>query len=179
MRPAAFLLTGLILVLLSACAGVHQKAGSLPLGFDKRNRYDRRDRPQGRWRTFYDSARTQPYTSGRYRHGRPVRTFKYYDATGVLSKSEQYGREGYCVVTDWYASGKPARRGQAQWVTGGKGARFYWFGPWASFTEQGDTTSLDFYGDGRQQRRILFERGRRALLETYEGNELISTRKLP
>ncbi len=166
--PTRLLGYGLLLLGLGACAGTHQKAGPAPLGFDVRNRYDRRDRPQGRWRTYYDSARTQPYTTGRYRHGRPVRTFRYFDATGALAKTEQYGREGNCLVTDWYASGRPARRGRAQWLTGGKGARFYWFGPWVSFSEQGDTTALDTYVDGQQTARIGFENGRRATLETYD-----------
>ena len=159
----------LLIMLLGSCVGANQKAGSVPLGFDARNRYDRRDRPQGRWRTYYDSARTQPYTTGRYRHGRPVRTFRYFDPGGALGKSEQYGRAGNCVVTDWYAGSRPARRGRAQWLTGSKGARFFWFGPWVSFSEQGDTTALDTYVNGTQTTRIGFKNGRRATLETYDS----------
>ena len=155
-------------LLSGACAGPHQVAGALPLGFSARNRYDRHDHPKGRWRTFYDAENKQPYTAGRYRHGRPVQTFNYYDPTGSLAKSEHYGREGYCDVTDWYPSGKPARRGKAQWVTSGKEARFYWYGPWVSFSEQGDTTALETYLDGKQATRIGFENAKRATLETYD-----------
>jgi antitoxin component YwqK of YwqJK toxin-antitoxin module len=168
------------LVLCSACTDSRLAAGSLPLGFSARNRYDRHDQPKGRWRTFYDAANKQPYTVGRYRHGRPVHTFNYYDPTGTLAKSERYGRDGYCDVTDWYPSGKAARRGKAQWVTSGKQARFYWFGPWVSFTEQGDTTALETYLDGKPATRIGFENGKRATLETYdERGRVLSTSKLP
>lgn len=178
MRPL-FLLLLPILSLFAACVGSHRATGSLPLGFGPRNRYDRHNQPQGRWRTFYDEARQEPFTIGRYRHGQPIRTFKYFAPTGALDHSEQYGRDGYCVVTYWYPSGKRAREGRAQWLTGGKGARFYWFGPWASFSEQGDTTALDTYDDGNQRARIAFELGRRATLETFDGHgRVLSTTKL-
>lgn len=155
-------------LLLGGCAGIHQKAGTAPVGFGPRNRYDRQDRPQGRWRTYYDSARTLPYTAGRYRHGRPIKTFSYYAPTGRLDRSEEYGRDGFCVVRYWYPSGKLARQGRAQWLTGSKGARFYWFGPWFSLAEQGDTTALDTYTDGKHTARIGFENGKRATWETYD-----------
>lgn len=171
------LLTGPLL--LAACVGSRPATGTLPLGFGPRNRYDRHDQPQGRWRTYYDAERKEPYTTGRYRHGQPVRTFQYYAPTGALDHSEKYGREGYCVVTYWYPSGKRAREGQAQWLTGGKGARFYWLGPWASFGEQGDTTALETYDNGRQATRISFEQGRRATLETYDTTgRVLTTTKL-
>ena len=47
---------------------------------------------------YYDSADAQPFTAGRYRHGRPVRTFRYYAPTGQLDHSERYRREGFCEV---------------------------------------------------------------------------------
>ena len=165
--------------LLAGCAGSHGAAGTLPLGFSPRNRYDRHDRPKGRWRTYYDAANKQPYTVGRYRHGNPVRTFNYYSPTGALEKSERYGKEGFCDVTDWYPSGKVARRGKAQWITNGKEARFYWFGPWASFTEQGDTTALETYVDGKPATRLGFENGKRAMLEAYDQHgRVVSTLRL-
>ena len=72
-----------------------------------------------------------------------------------------------------------ARRGKAQWVTGGKGARFYWYGPWVSFAEKGDTTALETYADGTQAARIVFENGQRAVRETYDRKgQLQQTQKL-
>lgn len=179
MRLLFFLLLTSAL-LAASCLGPRRAAGPAPLGFDPRNRYDHHDRPRGRWRTYYDAARTQPYTVGRYRHGRPVRTFQYFAPTGALEKSEQYGREGYCDVTDWYPSGKVARRGRAQWLTGSQGNRFYWFGPWTSFSEQGDTTALEQYADGKIATRIGFTQGQRAVLETYnQYGKVESSRRLP
>jgi hypothetical protein len=68
------LFTGLLFC--GACAG--------PRGFWKPNRTDRNGLAKGRWRTYYDAAEKEPFTTGQYRHGRPVRTFRYYSPTGVL-----------------------------------------------------------------------------------------------
>jgi len=180
MRFPALMLATCLSLWLGACAGPRATTHYGPRGFWQPNRFDRKGLEQGRWCTYFDSANKQPFTTGRYRHGRPVRTFKYYGPAGVLDHSERYGREGFCEVTYWYPGGQVARRGPAQWVTGAKGARFYWFGPWVSFTEKGDTTALETYVDGTQSSRMLYENGRRAALETYDrGGRLESTQKLP
>ena len=57
-------------LLLSACAGSQATTRHQPRGFWQPNRSDRQGREQGRWRTYYDSADAQPFTAGRYRHGR-------------------------------------------------------------------------------------------------------------
>ena len=150
-----------------------------PRGFWRPNRFDRHGLEQGRWRTYYDSANTQPYTAGRFRHGRAVGTYRYFSPEGLLDHSEKYGRAGACVVTYWYPSRHVARRGRAQWDTGAKGARFYWLGPWVSFSEKGDTTALESYVDGKQMTRLTYENGRRATLETYgQKGRLLSAKKL-
>ncbi|MFC7666593.1 toxin-antitoxin system YwqK family antitoxin [Hymenobacter humi] len=112
MRFKVFVLL-LCSALLNACV-----ANNGPRGFWKPNRYDRNSLAKGRWRTYYDNDSKQPFTTGKYRHGRPVGTFRYFAPTGSLDHSERYGRDGLCEVTYWHPSGKVARRGSAQWVTG-------------------------------------------------------------
>lgn len=123
MRLQVFLLL-VCSVLLSACA-----ANNGPRGFWKPNRYDRNSLAKGRWRTYYDAEGKQPFTTGKYRHGRPVGTFRYFDPTGALDHSERYGQDGLCEVTYWHPSGQVARRGHAQWVTGKKEPAFMGTGP--------------------------------------------------
>lgn len=60
--------------LLGACASSHTPATRAPRGFWRSNRFDRAGKAQGRWRTYYDSADAQPFTTGRYRHGRCARS---------------------------------------------------------------------------------------------------------
>ena len=114
MRPSRLATVVAIALLLSACAGAPATTRHRSRGFWLPNRYDGRGREQGRWRTYYDPADTQPFTAGRYRHGRPVRTFRYYVPTGQPDHSERYRRAGFCEVTYWHPGGQVARRGPAQ-----------------------------------------------------------------
>ncbi|WP_201977929.1 toxin-antitoxin system YwqK family antitoxin [Hymenobacter rubidus] len=158
--------------LLASCAGTKYS----PHGFWKPNRSDRHGLARGRWRTYYDDANKQPFTAGQYRHGRPVRTFRYYAPTGQLDHSEEYGRDGYCEVTYWHAGGQVARRGRAQWVTGkGKAPRFYWYGPWTSYDPDGQITSIQNYTDGTLSRTETYEHGQLTQVETYEASRKIRT----
>lgn len=158
-------------LLLGACAS----SGPNDRGFWKPNRSDRHGLAKGRWRTYYDANKRELFTTGQYRHGRPVRTFNYYSPTGALDHSEVYGKEGFCEVTYWHPSGKVARKGKAQWVTGAKGARFYWFGPWTTYAEDGQVTAVQTYTDGVITRAETYENGQLNQVETYEANRRTRT----
>lgn len=160
------------LLLCGACVSQRPASYHGPRGFWQTNRFDRHGKAQGRWRTYYDQADKQPFTAGRYHHGRPIRTFYYYTPTGQLDHSERYGREGFCEVTYWYPDGQVARRGHAQWVTGAKGARFYWFGPWTSYAKDGQSTAIETYTDGSLTRVETYENGKLLKVETYERGRL-------
>ncbi|HEX8506088.1 MAG TPA: hypothetical protein VF630_12035 [Hymenobacter sp.] len=167
MRFLQLVLLPSVALMLGACAS----SGPADRGFWKPNRSDRHGLAKGRWRTYHDSDKKEPFTTGQYRHGRPVRTFNYYSSTGALDHSEVYGKEGFCDVTYWYPSGKVARKGKAQWVTGAKGARFYWFGPWTSYAEDGQVTAVQTYTDGTITRAESFENGQLSRVEEYIGGK--------
>ena len=163
-------------LLLASCAGFQASTTHAPRGFWRPNRSDRHGLETGRWRTYYDEANRQPCTAGRYKHGRPVRTFRYYAPTGQLDRSEAYGRDGLCEVTYWHSGGQVARRGHAQWVTGkGRAPRFYWYGTWTSYSPEGQTTAVQTYTDGTITRAEDYEQGRLTRVETYEGNRRVRT----
>ncbi len=163
-------------LLLGACAGTRPAAHHGPSGLPGPNRFDRRGRAQGRWRTYYDDpAQAQPFTTGRYRHGRPVRTFRYFAPTGALDHSEKYRRQGFCEVTYWYPGGQVARRGPAQWVTGsGQTPRFYWFGQWTGYAPDGQVTGVQQYVDGTLTRAETYQDGKITRAETYKGPKLLT-----
>ena len=151
-------------LLLNSCASSQ--------GFWKSNRFDRNGRATGRWRTYYDANNKELFTAGRYRHGRPVGTFQYYDATGKLDRSEHYERQGFCEVTYWYPGGQVARKGHAQWVTGkGQSPRFYWYGPWTSYDANGQITSIQTYTDGKLTRTETYQNGQLTEVETLEAEK--------
>lgn len=165
MHFSRLLLLGLLFC--AACAGPRRTA----------NRTDGHGLSRGRYHTYYgDSARSQPYTVGRFRHGRPVGQFRYFAPTGKVEKTERYGADGFCEVTYYYPGGQVERRGHAQWVTGAKGARFFWFGPWIYYDEAGQITAIQTYTDGTHTATDVYTNGRHTGTEIYKNGQLVETR---
>jgi antitoxin component YwqK of YwqJK toxin-antitoxin module len=71
-------------------------------------------------------------------------------------------------VTYWHPNGKIARQGHAQWLTGAKGARFYWFGPWTSYAEDGQKTAVNTYTDGKLTRAETYQDGQLIRVDTFD-----------
>jgi len=69
-----------------------------------------------------------------------------------------------------------ARRGHAQWVTGQKGARFYWFGPWIYYNERGQIQAIQTYTDGAHTATDVYSDGRHTATEIYQNGRLVETR---
>jgi antitoxin component YwqK of YwqJK toxin-antitoxin module len=159
-------------VLLSGCAGSRFALAPPAWAFWLPNRFDRHGLETGRWRTYYDDGHQRPYTAGRYRHGQPVRTFRYYGPTGQLDRTETYQQEGRCEVSYWHPGGQLARRGPAQWVTGkGQAPRFYWYGTWTSYESDGQISAIQTYDDGNITRAETYENGQLTQVETFEKNK--------
>lgn len=114
--------------------------------------FDRLGQRQGRLRTYYDDARTQLLTRGRYRHGQPVGRWRYYALAGELQRQELYRRHGFSDVTYYYPSGRVARRGRARVVDEPSGAHFFWLGEWQHFSPAGTLDSVQLYELGKNVR---------------------------
>ena len=173
MRAPRLLLLLIISALLVSCTGSRFAAAPPAWAFWKNNRFDRNGRETGRWRTYYDDyGHHRPCTAGRYRHGRPVKTFQYYDPAGKLDHSEAYGQDGYCEVSYWHPGGQLARRGPAQWITGrGQSPRFYWYGTWTSYEPDGQVSAVHTYVDGTLTRAETYEKGQLTEVEIFEHNK--------
>lgn len=119
---------------------------------------DRHDQRQGRWNTYYDDARTQLFTRGRYRHGQPVGRWRYYTLAGARQRRERYHRHGFSDITYYYPGGQVARQGQARVVDEPDGQHFYWLGEWKYYSLAGALDSVQTYDLGkRQHTRYLTE----------------------
>ena len=133
--------------LATACAGTHTT-----------EHLDRHDQRQGRWNTYYDDARTQLFTRGRYRHGQPAGRWRYYTQAGALQRRERYRRHGFSDIIYYYPSGKVARQGRARVVDEPDGQHFYWLGEWNYYSLAGALDSVQTYELGkRQSTRYLTE----------------------
>jgi len=133
------LLLSLLAALATACAGRRAT-----------ERLDRHDQRQGRWTTYYDDARTQLFTRGRYRHGQPVGRWRYYALTGHLQRRERYRRHGFSDITYYYPDGRVARQGRARVVDEPDGQHFYWLGEWNYYSLAGALDSVQTYEFGKR-----------------------------
>ncbi len=113
-------------------------------------RTDRRGQRQGRYRTYYDDARTQLFTRSRYRHGQAVGRWRYYAQAGELQRQERYRRHGFSDITYYYPGGRVARRGRARTVDEPGGAHFYWLGEWQFYSPAGTLDSVQAYRFGHR-----------------------------
>jgi hypothetical protein len=131
--------------LATACVGSHPA-----------ERLDRHDQRQGRWTTYYDEARTQLFTRGRYRHGQPVGCWRYYALGGRLQRRERYRRHGFSDITYYYPGGEVARQGRARVVEEASGPHFYWLGEWKYYSLAGALDSVQTYNLGKCQNTRYF-----------------------
>ena len=134
------LLFGLLLALATAYASTRPPAG----------RTDRQGDRQGRYRTYYDDARTQLFMRGRYRHGQPVGRWRYYAPAGEVQHKERYRRHGLSDITYYYPSGRVAKRGYARLADEPDGLHFYWFGDWNYYSPAGALDSVQVYTLGKR-----------------------------
>ncbi len=133
------LLLSLLLALATACASTR------PTG-----RTDRQGDRQGRYRTYYDASRTQLFTRGRYRHGRPVGRWRYYAQAGEMQHQERYHRHGLSDIVYYYPSGQAFKQGHARLANEPDGLHFYWFGDWNYYSPAGTLDSVQVYSLGKR-----------------------------
>ena len=110
---------------------------------------DRQGRRRGHYSTYYDDARTQLLTRGRYRRGQPVGRWRYYAQAGSLQRQERYRRHGFSDITYYYPTGQVARRGRGRTVAEPDGAHFYWLGEWQCYSPVGALNSVQVYKLGK------------------------------
>jgi hypothetical protein len=80
-------------LLATASACTTAVPGRQHAAFWRTNGYDRQGEQQGRWRTYFDAQKQTRFTTGRYRHGRPVGHWRYYTQLGGLDHEERYRRD--------------------------------------------------------------------------------------
>jgi hypothetical protein len=125
---------------------------SWPLGH-ARNHRDAKGQRHGYWQEYFDAAEKQVANRGRYRHGRPVGLWRYYNPNQQLERKERYLRvpARQLAITYYHPNGQIARQGRAQYVLQPDGAQFYWFGEWKRYSESGQAETPEYYVKGQLQ----------------------------
>ncbi|WP_187260854.1 toxin-antitoxin system YwqK family antitoxin [Pontibacter beigongshangensis] len=119
-----------------------QKQGFL---FFRINRFDKEGRFHGRWKVHHEEE-GYLIRKGRFRHGREVGKWKYFYPDGTTFMEEKWKRgKGEIRVKRYYENGELKRKGKARLDTAGEQVRFYWFGDWKVYNEQGQYTHTEKY----------------------------------
>lgn len=114
------------------------------------NRFDREGRFQGRWKVRVGDNETLVW-NGRFRHGREVGTWKYYYPSGKRLMVEKRKRnQDYILVKRFHENGNLAKEGRARLVTTGNIIRYYWFGNWKVYDENGRFSHREYYENGNE-----------------------------
>ncbi|MFT2007632.1 toxin-antitoxin system YwqK family antitoxin [Pontibacter sp. 13R65] len=105
--------------------------------FFKINRFDKEGQFHGRWKVYHEED-GYLIRKGRFRHGREVGKWKYYYPDGTTYMVERWKpRKGEILVKRYNENGTLNREGKARLDTTGERLRFYWFGDWKVYNENG------------------------------------------
>ncbi|WP_157593650.1 toxin-antitoxin system YwqK family antitoxin [Pontibacter actiniarum] len=155
-RPHRLLCLALLLLLPAACAVAQQQESSLPRKETKRvflffriNKFDEEGRYHGRWKVYFGDD-GQVIRNGRFRHGVEVGKWKYYYTDGTRSMKEKYNRHDNTIkVKKYHENGKLARVGQARIIRTPAETRYFWFGEWQVYDQQGQYSHTETYQSGK------------------------------
>jgi len=113
------------------------------------NRLDKEGRLHGRWKARVGENGIL-VRNGRFRHGTEVGTWKYYYPSGKLLMVEKHKRKhDYVLVKRYHVNGNLAKEGRARLVKAGNMIRYYWFGDWKVYDEEGRFNHREYYENGK------------------------------
>ncbi|WP_237144202.1 toxin-antitoxin system YwqK family antitoxin [Pontibacter pamirensis] len=114
------------------------------------NRFDNSGRFHGRWKVLGLDDKTV-IRKGRFRHGRERGTWRYYYPSGKLYMVEKYKRRlDHILVKRYHENGALAKVGQARMEDTTEKTRYFWFGNWKVYDEQGNFSNNEYYENGHQ-----------------------------
>lgn len=100
----------------------------------KKNRYDRNKQMHGKWKMYWDDEEKIKMSHGRFRHGKPVGRWKYYNNQGQIEKFEIIRRKkGVIKTTVYHTNGQVQKKGLARIMMDKDDLVYYWFGEWKCY----------------------------------------------
>jgi hypothetical protein len=126
----------------------------------KINRYKNKER-HGRWIIYQDSTNTKIDNTGKYRHGIPKGTWKYYDPESHLQRKEKYFLHRI-QITHYYPNGKIRKKGRARIVTSDQLIHYFYYGDWLVYDTTGSLIKKELYKEGILASEIFLKNELRA-----------------
>ena len=112
------------------------------------NAFDKNQEYHGRWKVYINDDKDL-IRNGRFRHGREVGTWYYYNPGGKLFMKEKYTRNSPVIqVWRYHENGNVAKAGTAKLYRDATMAHYYWEGDWQVFDKQGNFTHTETYLKG-------------------------------
>lgn len=108
------------------------------------NRFDNSNRFHGMWKIKGADGKTL-LRKGRFKHGKEKGKWRYYYPSGQLMMVERYKRKlDYIQVRRYHENGALAREGQAKVEETKQKTRYFWFGNWKVYDEQGNFSHMEY-----------------------------------
>ncbi|MDX5421426.1 MAG: hypothetical protein LPK07_15930 [Hymenobacteraceae bacterium] len=116
--------------------------------FFRINRLDKEGKYHGRWKIFFGEDE-QVIRNGRFRHGVEVGKWKYYYPDGTRYMVEKYNRRDNTIqIRKYHENGELARKGQARIIRTPTRDRYFWYGEWEVYDNEGNYSHKETYQSG-------------------------------
>ncbi|TXK26574.1 hypothetical protein FVR03_21660 [Pontibacter qinzhouensis] len=113
--------------------------------FFRSNKFDKQGQFHGRWKVYHEEE-GYLIRKGRFRHGREVGKWTYYYPDGTTYMQEKWKkRSNEVLVKRYHENGLLHREGKGRLDTAGEHLRFYWFGDWKVYNENGQYTHTETF----------------------------------
>lgn len=112
------------------------------------NRTDKEGNRHGFYRLYWDDKYKIPMNNGRFKHGKEVGKWMYYDHEGNLQKTERH-KKNHILIKEYYPSGKLHKKGKAHFIENEKELHFYYHRDFKIYDERGKWIAIEWYYKGQ------------------------------
>lgn len=123
----------------------------------KINRLNKHGERQGMWITYSDKEKNSISIKGRYRNGRQVGTFYFYDPDGHLERIEK-NRFKKLFTTTYYSDGNIRSKGKAKIQISPEKIHYFFYGKWKYYDTNGMAEKFVYYEKGKIIKTVYIDK---------------------
>jgi len=113
------------------------------------NQLDSKKRRSGNWEFYWDDENKVISSTGKFKHGKQVGTWKYYNQDGKLERIEHNKWYTRKIKTEQYhPNGQLQKAGYARVKISKEYVDYYWYGNWKCYDENGQYIKTEVYSHG-------------------------------
>lgn len=123
----------------------------------KINRLNKHGERHGVWITYNDKEKNSISIKGRYRNGRQVGSFYFYDPDGHLERIEK-NRFKKIHTTTYYSNGKKRSKGKAKIQISAEKIHYFFYGKWRYYDTNGIAEKYVYYETGKIIKTVYIDK---------------------